>query len=222
MTTLKHGQQVAMRAAPPSPPSALGVFRSRSFALLWVAQLISVSGSALTSLAASMLVYRVTGSALSVGLLLMATAGPSLVVGLIAGVFVDHWDRKRTMIVADLLRAVLVFLIPVLLPFGVASLYVLIILSSAIGQFFEPAHASVLPEVATDEELAAANALMQISSFGSTAVGFAAAGVLASELSLSWAFYLNAVAFVLSAACMWQAHLPTGGNAARASTSVVV
>ncbi len=84
-----------------SRPSALSVFRNRSFRLLWTAELISAIGTALTSLAASILVYRVTGSAISVGLMLMATALPSLFVGLVAGVFVDRWDRKRIMIGAD-------------------------------------------------------------------------------------------------------------------------
>jgi MFS family permease len=183
-------------------PSALAVFRKRSFRLLWTAQLISTSGSALTSLAAGILVYRLTGSALSVGLMLMATALPTLLLGLIAGVFVDRYDRKRIMVAADLIRAALVLLIPFVLPFGIAWLYVLVLLSSAVTQFFDPANESVLPELATDEELAAANALMAISSFGSTAIGFAAAGLIASRFPIEWVFYLDALSFVCSALCI--------------------
>jgi CRP-like cAMP-binding protein/sugar phosphate permease len=185
-----------------APPSAFAVFRRRSFSMLWVADFVSTAGSALTSLAASILIFRVTGSALSVGLMLMATAVPSLLVGLIAGVFVDRYDRKRIMIVADLSRAVLVFLIPFLVPINIAWLYVLVMLSSAVGQFFDPAHESVLPEVTSDEELAAANSLIAISSFGSTAIGFAASGLIASKLPIEWAFYLDAVSFLISAACI--------------------
>jgi MFS family permease len=77
-----------------SRPSAFAVFRRRNFTLLWIAQFISTMGSGLTSIAAAILVYRLTGSALSVGLMLMATALPSLFVGLIAGVFVDRGDRE--------------------------------------------------------------------------------------------------------------------------------
>src|SRR5512144_1452864 len=156
-----------MSATTPSKSlSPLAVFRNRAFTLLWSGQLVSTVGSALSSLAASILVYRLTNSALSVGLMLMATAAPSLVVGLVAGVFVDRFDRRRIMIASDLLRAVLSLLIPFLAPLNIAWLYILVALSSAVGQFFEPAHASVLPEVASDEELAAANSLMAISSFG--------------------------------------------------------
>ncbi len=184
------------------PPPPFLVFRHKNFSLMWTGQLVSTIGSALTSLAASILVYQKTeGSALSVGLMLMATAAPSLLVGLIAGVFVDRYDRRRIMIIADLLRAVLVFLIPFLVSSSIVWLYVIVILTSAIGQFFDPAYESVLPEVAPDEELAAANSLMAISSFGSTAVGFAAAGLIA-KYDIAIAFYIDAISFLISAGCI--------------------
>jgi len=181
------------------PVSPFAVFNNRNFSLLWTGQLVSTIGSALTELAASIYIYRLTGSALSVGLMLMATAAPSLFVGLFAGVFVDRYDRKTIMIVSDGLRAILVFLIPVLAPLNIAWLYVIVMLSSAISQFFDPAHESVLPEVASDEELAAANSMIAISSFGSTAVGFAAAGLIASAADINWAFYADSITFILSA-----------------------
>ena len=161
-----------------APLSPFAVFRNRSFALMWSAEFVSSMGSALTSLAASILVFRLTGSALSVGLMLMATAAPSVFIGLLAGVFVDRYDRKRIMISADLVRAALVASIPLLVPLNIAWLYVIVALSSAVGQFFSPAHESVLPDIASDRELAAANSLMAISAFGSTAIGFAASTLL--------------------------------------------
>jgi MFS family permease len=196
---------VTAAAAPSLSPYA--IFRNRSFTLLWSAQLVSTAGSALTSLAAGILIFRITGSALSVGLMLMATAAPSLLVGLVAGVFVDRWNRKAIMVAADLSRAVVVFAIPLFvlegfLDLGIAWLYVLVFVSSAITPFFEPANESVLPEIASEEELAAANSLMSISTFGSTAIGFAAAGLIASTLPIEWAFWLDAASFLFSAACI--------------------
>jgi DHA3 family macrolide efflux protein-like MFS transporter len=189
-------------AIPTKPTSPFMVFRHRNFSLMWTGQLVSTIGSALTSLAASIMVYRQTGgSALSVGLMLMATAAPSLLVGLVAGVFVDRFDRKRIMMIADLLRAVLVFMIPFLANTNIVWLYVIVVLTSAVGQFFDPAYESVLPEVAPDEELAAANSLIAISTFGSTAVGFAAAGLIA-KFDIAYAFYLDAVSFLFSAGCV--------------------
>ncbi len=211
-----------MAIAAPASLSPFSVFRNRNFSLMWSGQLVSTMGSALTSLAASIYVYRISGSALSVGLMLMATAAPSLLVGLFAGVFVDRFDRRRIMVAADLLRAILVFLVPFLVPYGVAWLYIAVILTSAIGQFFDPAYESVLPEVSTDEELAAANSLIAISSFGSTAIGFAASGLIASAGDISWAFYLDAISFVFSAFCIYLMRLKVFGTDERTSTSVVL
>jgi MFS family permease len=192
-----------LTTASASPPSPFAIFRNANFSRMWTGQLVSTMGSALTSLAASILVFRLTESAMSVGLMLMATAAPSLLVGLFAGVLVDRYDRKWIMVGADLVRAVLVLLIPVLVPLNIIWLYVIVLLTSAIGQFFDPAHESVLPEVATEQELASANSLMAISSFGATAVGFAASGLIASAANINLVFYLDAASFVFSAACIF-------------------
>jgi MFS transporter, DHA3 family, macrolide efflux protein len=202
-------------------PSPFAVMRRRNFALLWTGQLVETIGAALTSLAAAILVFRLTGgSALSVGLMLMASAAPSLLVGLIAGVIVDRYDRKRIMVISDVLRAVLVCLIPLLVPYSIAWLYVIVILISAIGQFFDPAYDSLVPESAPDNELASANSLIAISSFGSTAVGFAASGLIASRYPIEYAFYLNAVAYLFSSICIM--FLKTRKNEATEATSVAV
>jgi CRP-like cAMP-binding protein/Na+/melibiose symporter-like transporter len=191
-----------MSAAQPAP-STLAVFRRRDFRLLWLAQLVSTAGSALTDIAAAIFVYRVTESALAVGLTLMATAVPSLVVGLLAGVYVDRHDRKRIMIWTCLVQAVIVSLIAVVIgieAIALPGLYALILVNAGVKQFFDPAHDSLIPEMASDEELAAANSFLSIAAFGSTAIGFAAAGLLASTVGLFWAFVIDAVTFLFSAA----------------------
>lgn len=178
--------------------SPFAIFRNRNFTLMWTGQLVSSIGSALTTLAASVLVFRETGSTLSVGLMLIATSGPTIVIGMLAGVFVDRYDRKRIMLVSDLLRAILIFLIPSLIHLHLNWLYIIVALTSGITQFFDSAHASVLPEVATDEELASANALMSISSIGSQMIGFAMAGFIVASRPVEWAFYIDGASFVLS------------------------
>ena len=210
-------------ALPLKPISPFTVFRHRNFSLMWGGQFVETVGCALTSLAASILVFRETGgSALSVGLMLMASAAPSLLFGLIAGVIVDRYDRKRIMIMADVLRAILVCLIPFLAPYGIVWLYVVVLLISTIGQFFDPAWESVLPEAAPDEELAAANSLMAISTFGSTAIGFAASGLIASSTSIDYAFYLNAVAYLFSAGCILYIRVKKIETTEKTSAGVVV
>lgn len=187
----------------PAPTvSPFAVFRNRSFSLMWLGQLISTFGDALTQLAAGILVFRLTGSVLSVGLMLAVTSLPSLLLGLVAGVYVDRYDRKKILVISCFLQAGLVALIPLLLPYGVAWLYVLVALSSTVRQFFAPAHDSVLPEVADDEALEAANAMMSISSSASTVLGYAAAGLLASRFDLGLVFLLDALTFVVAGLCL--------------------
>jgi CRP-like cAMP-binding protein/sugar phosphate permease len=189
-----------MSAAAAPAPSMFAVFRRRDFSLLWLAQLISTAGSSLTDLAAGIWVYRETESALAVGLTLMATAVPSLVVGLLAGVYVDRHDRRRILIVTCLIQAVIVGFIALIVELdSILGLYVLILLNAGVKQFFDPAHDSLIPEMASDEELTAANAFLSIAAFGSTAIGFAGAGLLASTVGLTWAFILDAASFVVCA-----------------------
>jgi MFS family permease len=179
------------------------VFRRRDFSLLWLAQLVSTAGSSLTDLAAGIWVYRETQSALAVGLTLMATAIPSLVVGLLAGVYVDRHDRKRILMITCLLQAVVVTAIAFVVEADmIIGLYALLLLNAGIKQFFDPANDALIPELASDEELAAANSFLSIASFGSTAIGFAAAGLLASTVDLTWAFLIDAVTFLFCAGCI--------------------
>jgi MFS family permease len=201
------------------------IFRKRDFSLMWLAQLISTIGSSLTDLAAGILVFRLTGSALNVGLVLIVAALPTLFVGLFAGVFVDRFDRKRILLASDLLRAVFVVLIP--LGFaafgndtGMWVMYGLLFLSATVRQFFDPAWESVLPEIASEDELSKANSFLAISSFGSTAVGFAAAGFLAT-VDIHLPFYIDSATFLLSFVLVLLVRVPKMPPAAD-STSVGV
>ena len=188
--------------AVPARISPTAVFKKRDFVLMWVAQLVSTAGSALTDLAAAIYVYDQTGSAFLVGVTLMATAVPSLIVGLIAGVFVDRWDRRKVMMASNLLQAIVVATIPFLLGIDITLLFVAILVNAGVKQFFDPAYEALIPEIASDEELTAANSFLQIASFGSTAIGFAGAGLLAA-IDIRLAFWIDSLTFVVSAVCIY-------------------
>jgi MFS family permease len=192
--------EAAATATPKISPTA--VFKRRDFVLMWIAQLVSTAGSALTDLAAGIFVYQQTQSVLLVGVTLMATAVPSLIVGLIAGVFVDRWDRRRVMLASNLLQAAVVATIPFLLGVDLWLLFVALLVNAGVKQFFDPAYEALIPEIASDEELTAANAFLQIASFGSTAIGFAGAGLLAS-IDIRLAFWIDALTFLVSAFCIF-------------------
>jgi MFS family permease len=202
------------------------IFRKRDFSLMWLAQLVSTIGSSLTDLAAAILVFELTGSALNVGLVLMVTAIPTLFVGLFAGVFVDRFDRKRILLASDLVRGIIVLLIPIAFDQlgkdnGMIAMYVLLFLGATVRTFFDPAWESVLPEIASDEELTAANSFLSISSFGSTAVGFALAGLLAG-INIHFPFYIDSMTFVVSFVLVFFVRIPKQAQPEESTTVGVV
>jgi MFS family permease len=177
------------------------VFQNRGFTLLWTAHSISTAAVALSTLAAGIVVFRATGSALNVGLMMIATVLPSLCLGMLGGVAADTWDRRRILIAANLLRAGLVISIPFLAPFSMLWLYVIVLLLNAMTQFFNPANVSLIQEAVSDHELGAANSFMGISSLASQTLGFAASGLIAAGLPINWAFWIVGLALLVSAMC---------------------
>jgi CRP-like cAMP-binding protein len=97
------------------------------------------------------------------------------------------------------------------------------LMDAGIKQFFDPAYESLIPEIASDAELAAANSFLSIASFGSTAVGFAGAGLLAGSVGLQWAFILDAASFLFAAGCIvLMGHYPMPKPDDEASVGVIV
>ena len=171
------------------------LFRNRNFVALWLGQTISFIGDYFYFLAIPIMVERLTGSALAVGLSVISSALPTLLLGPIAGVFVDRWDRKRTMIVADLLRGLLVLVcLLVKTADQVWIYYVVGFLMACVSRFFFPAQNAVLPLVVRDKnDLLAANGLMQIVQTAGLLIGPALAG-------FSIGFWGEQVAFVVDSA----------------------
>src|SRR3712207_6800501 len=142
----------------------LATLRQRNFAFLWAGGLISVFGDWVLIAALPFHVYTLTGSALAASSMLIAYTLPGLLFGSVAGVFVDRWNRKRIMVIADLLRAVLLLL---LLAFRSRDwlwvVYVVAFVESAVGQFFGPARGALIPRLAGESHLVAANSLNALS-----------------------------------------------------------
>ncbi|MGD9403635.1 MAG: MFS transporter [Anaerolineae bacterium] len=177
------------------------LFRNRSFMALWIGQTISFIGDYFYWLAIPIMVERLTGSALLVGLSVISSALPMLVLGPIAGVFVDRWDRKKTMIVADILRALLVLLcLTVRTPEQVWVYYIVGFLMSCVSRFFFPSQNAVLPLIVPDkDDLLAGNGLMQIVQTMGLLVGPALAGFSIGIWGADVAFLVDSGTFILSA-----------------------
>jgi len=173
--------------------------RSRDYRMLWLGQMVSVVGDKLNQIAMGILVYEVTGSMLQMGIMLAISTLPSALFGLPAGALVDRWDRRRTMIVSDLIRAVLVLAIPLAAQAGILAVYAIGFLVSSISLFFEPAKLSLIPDLVADDELMAANSLDNATMSVSELFGLAFAGTLVAALGYRVAFYLDALTYLTSA-----------------------
>ena len=130
----------------------------------------------------------------------IAIAVPTIVIGPIAGVFVDRWDRRRVMLASDLLRAAIVlgFLL-VRSADQLWILYGLAVAHAAVGTFFTPARMALVPRIVPEEGLLAANSLSQITRVIAGVLGASAAGLLAGVAQVTWpAFVVDASTFVVS------------------------
>ena len=179
----------------------ISTLRHRDFALLWTAGLISVAGDFALIIALPLHAYALTGSAVATGGVFAASLLPRVLLGSLAGVFVDRWDRKRTMVAADLARAAL--LLP-LLAVGSADLlwllYLVRAVTGTVGLLFEPAESALLPRLVGEERLVSANALNALNNNLGRLVGPAVGGLLYAGGGLPAVVIVDAVSFAASAA----------------------
>lgn len=177
------------RSAP--EPGARTLLRNRSFRLIWLGQAISDFGDSLTSLALLILVNNLSGSTAALATVAIVLAIPQVTIGLIAGVYVDRLDRRRMMLLSDLLRGLLVLGFAMV---GSADaiwlLYLIAFVQATIGTFFNPARSALLPQLVSPGELLSANSLMQTSKIIAGLLGTAAAGILVGVLNQYWPIFL--------------------------------
>lgn len=178
----------------------LATLRHRDFALLWFAGLISVAGDYALIVALPLHAYALTGSAAATGGVFAAALIPKVLLGSVAGVFVDRWDRKRTMIAADLSRAALLLpLLAVTSPDLLWLLYLVRAASGTVGLLFSPAESAYLPKLVGEERLVTANALNALNDNLGRLIGPAVGGVLYATSELTGVVLVDAATFILSA-----------------------
>ena len=178
------------------------VLKNRNFFLLWLGQIISQLGDRLSQMALIAFVYlRAPGSTIEIAKILSFTIIPVFVVGPIAGVYVDRWDRRRTMFACDLLRAILVFTIPFFLFYarGMALIYLIIFVAFSIGRFFVPAKLSIIPDLVKKQDLLMANSLVNTTGMIAAILGFGISGIIVERIGAKSGFYLDALSFLVSA-----------------------
>jgi predicted MFS family arabinose efflux permease len=164
-------------AEPPARTSGFqALLKNRSFMVLWFGQVVSqVADKVFFVLLISLLENYQSPPGFENSMrsaLMIAFTLPAILFGSAAGIFVDRLPKKQVMIAADILRAALMLLIP-LLPKQFFILLVITFLISSVTQFFAPAEQAAIPLLVRRENLMSANALFTTTMMGSLIVGFA-------------------------------------------------
>ncbi|NJN44088.1 MAG: MFS transporter [Anaerolineae bacterium] len=175
----------------PAKITARDLLQNRDFRLLWLGQSVSNFGDSMTNLALLLLVNHLTGSTAALATMAIVLALPTLTFGLIAGVYVDRWDRRQVMVISDLIRGVLV--LGFILVGSVENIWLLYLIGftqASIGTFFNPARSALIPNLVPKEGLLAANSLTQMTQIIFGLLGTAAAGALVGVLDVYWPIFV--------------------------------
>ena len=171
-----------------------------NFRRLWLAQIVSEIGDWFYTLAIYSLLLQLTGHASSVALALVLQVLPQTFIGPTAGVVNDRISRKRVMITADLVRAVIVLsMLLVRSKAMVWLVYPLLLLETTMAAFFEPARSSVIPNITPREDVIIANTLGSTTWSMNLVLGATLGGIVAALLGRDSVFILNALSFLISA-----------------------
>ena len=185
--------------------------RRRPFALLWSAGLVSDLGDWMLLIGLPVFVFQLTGSALTTSTVFVAELVPALLVGQAGGVFVDRWDRRRILVVAGLLQAVL--LLPLLAVSSASDLWIVYLVAgaeSALARVCGPATAALIPSLVARDELQAANAANAVSSNIARLVGSPLGGLAVQLLGLGGIVLVDAATFVAAALLVAMVRVPGG------------
>jgi predicted MFS family arabinose efflux permease len=197
------------QAAETRPPKR-GLWRHRDFMRLWAGQTISKFGSQIGGGALALTaILALSATPVQMGLLLAASSVPVLLVGLLAGVWVDRLRRRPLMIMADLGRALLLASIPIAALLGllqIGQLYIVVALVSVLTIFFDVAYETFLPSLVRREQLVEGNSKLgqsdSIAEIGGPPLGGALVQMISAPLTIAF----DAVSFLFSALFLWRIH----------------
>jgi MFS family permease len=178
--------------------SSQSLWKNKAYVSLIASQTVSALGDWLDILAVLTLVaVKWNASPMAVSLMMLCYAGPMILLGPIAGSIADKYDRKKIMIISDLVCAVLV--VGVAFSTTLWQVYLLIFLKSCFVALFMPAKNGKLKEIVPNDQMQKAMGISSIIDNGAKIVGPTLSGILVASVGIQWAFYLDAISFLVSA-----------------------
>ena len=186
------------------------VFRQRGFSLLWIGNVISMVGDWILLVALPFYVFQRTGSALASGAMFIVEVIPMLLLGSVAGVFVDRWNRKKTIIVTNVSSALVLFLLLfVQSKNGLWLVYVVAFTEAVLACFASPAYSAVVPLLVKEKQLSAANSMNKLGVEMTRLLGPALGSVLLGLSGLMSIILVDSVSFLFCAFTIVFISLPT-------------
>ncbi|MFH1459796.1 MAG: MFS transporter [Candidatus Omnitrophota bacterium] len=177
------------------------VLKEKNFFCFWLGQIISQFGDRLNQMALIALIYnRTGGSAFGLAKIMSFTIIPSFLVSPFAGAYVDRWNYKYTMIISDIIRAVLVLLIPLwfVKMNTLVPLYISVFLVFTTSCFFLPSKFSIIPELVDKENLLIANSLTNTTMMIAAVLGVGLGGTLIEKVGARSGFYIDSFTYLIS------------------------
>lgn len=172
------------------------LFESPGYRWLWLANMVSKLGDWLGIIALNLYVFDLTGSATALAGLLAVESIPALLISPLAGVIVDRLSRRRVMMVANLVAALMFALLPLMV--SLWQIYILALLWRVTISFMEPAERSLIPDLVGKDKVLSANSGLSAVNYLALIVGPAIAGFLVAASSAAVAFWANAVSFIIA------------------------
>jgi MFS family permease len=180
---------------------------SGDFGRFWLGQTTSNLGSSFTFFALPLLVFKLTGSPINLGITMAAEFVPYLLFGLVIGAWVDRVDRKRLMIATDLARAAVIATIPLLAAadaLSVGWVYAVAFCSATLTIAFDSAEFAAIPSlVRSSDDLVTANGRVQASYSAAQIAGPLLAGLLITVAPVQQVLWVDAASFLVSAGTLF-------------------
>lgn len=166
---------------------------------VWWAGLISGTGTYAMFVALPVYLYAKTDSTLATGFGVMINALPLVLVGQVAGVLVDRWPYRRTMLLTNLLLFGLGFILLLVLSLPWWAILPFMFLKASVGQFLGPAENALLPTLVREDRLAAANSLNALNNNLARLIGPAVGGVVMAFAGFAGVILLDALSYLVAA-----------------------
>ena len=195
---LKNRDDICLRGGLDMLKKLFSPFKSVSFKALWIGQSFSRLGDCIMNVMLPLIVYSITGSALTMGVVMTLIMTPQIVLTPVTGILADYISRRKLMIIADVVRLFTLSIFSISKNINIPTIYIYAVISGTMTSIFQPAYSAVRAEVFTAEIRNSANSLTQISEQFARLVGPSLGALIISFTSISIGFGIDAITFFVS------------------------